>query len=111
MDIATTLFNNLRPDGREFLISEGVQVPQRLPTETNHQGNQRLILVINAAVEAEKNTRAIKATLKPAGGRPQHRIFMIMPGGRPSTKTAGLSSSFQYEENNSILAETRRSMH
>ena len=59
MDIATTLFNNLRPDGREFLISEGVQVPQRLPTETNHQGNQRLILVINAAVEAENNTRTI----------------------------------------------------
>ena len=45
LDIAATLCKNLRPDAREFLISEGVQVPQILPTETNHQGNQRLILV------------------------------------------------------------------
>ena len=28
LDIATTLFNNLSPDVREFLISEGVQIPR-----------------------------------------------------------------------------------
>ena len=32
LDIAVTLFNNLRPDVREFLISEGVKVPQILST-------------------------------------------------------------------------------
>ena len=32
LDIAATFFNNLSPDVRDFLISEGVQVPQRLPT-------------------------------------------------------------------------------
>ena len=31
LDIATTFFNNLSPSVREFLISEGVQVPQILP--------------------------------------------------------------------------------
>ena len=31
LDIASTFFNNLSPDVREFLISEGVQVTQRLP--------------------------------------------------------------------------------
>ena len=59
MDITGTLFNKLIPDVRDFLISEGVQVTQRLPTETNHQGNQRLLLVINASVEADKNIRTI----------------------------------------------------
>ena len=29
MDIFATLFNNLSPEVREFLISEGVQVPPR----------------------------------------------------------------------------------
>ena len=29
LDIAATFFKNLRPDIREFLISEGVQVPPR----------------------------------------------------------------------------------
>ena len=38
LDIAATFFNNFSPDMREFLISKGVQVPQRLPTKTNHQG-------------------------------------------------------------------------
>ena len=52
LDIASTFFNNLSPYVREFLISEGLQDPQILPTETNHQGNQRLLLVRNAAVEA-----------------------------------------------------------
>ena len=38
LDIAATFFNNLSPDVREFLISEGVQVPPSQPTENNHQG-------------------------------------------------------------------------
>ena len=97
MGINTTLFNNLRPGVREFLISEGVQFPQRLPTETNHQGNQRLILVRNSAVEAEKNIRTIKAAVKPAGGSLHHRTFISIPGGGLSIKTAGLSSTFQAE--------------
>ena len=34
LDIAATLFNNLSPDVRDILISEGVQVNQNLPTKT-----------------------------------------------------------------------------
>ena len=105
LGIAATFFNSLIPDVREFFISEGVQVPQRLPTETNHQGNQRLILVINAAVEAEKNIRTIKSAVQPAGIL-HHRTLMSIPGGSPSIKTADLSSSFQSEDNNSMVAET-----
>ena len=87
------------------MISEGVQVPQRLPTETNHQGNQRLLLIINAAVEAKRNTITIKAAVKPAGGTLHHRIFMSMPGGSPLIKTAGFISSFKAEENSSMVAK------
>ena len=54
--IVATFFINLSPDVREFLISEGVQVSLRLQSETNHQGNHRLLLVRNAAPEAENNT-------------------------------------------------------
>ena len=32
LDMAVTFFNKLSPDVRWFLISEWVQVPQRLPT-------------------------------------------------------------------------------
>ena len=32
--------------------------------------------------------------------------FMSIPGGIPSIKTAGLSSSFQYEGNNYMVVET-----
>ena len=39
LDITAKLFNNFSPDVREFFISEGVQVSQILPTETNYQGN------------------------------------------------------------------------
>ena len=83
LDIAATLFNNLIPDVREFLISEGLQVPRIIPTETNHQGNQRLILVRNAAAGAEKNIRAIKSAVQPAGRSLHHRKFMRIPGGIP----------------------------
>ena len=106
LDIALTFFNNLSPDVRELLVSEGVQVPQRLPTETNHQGNHRLLLVINIAVEAEKKIRTIKASVQPAGGSLYHRTFMRMTGGRPSIKTAGLISSFISEMKKSMVAET-----
>ena len=37
LDIAANLFNNLSPNVREFLISEGIQVHPRTPTKTNHQ--------------------------------------------------------------------------
>ena len=36
LDISATFFNNSRYDVREFLISEGVQVPQIIPTKTNY---------------------------------------------------------------------------
>ena len=52
LDIAANFFDNLITDVRELLISEGVQVPPRSPTENNHQGKQRFLLVRNAAVEA-----------------------------------------------------------
>ena len=105
MGISATFFNNLSPDVRELLISEGVQFPQRLPTETNHQGNHRISLVRNASVEVEKKIRTIKAAVKPAGGSLHHMTFVSMPGGIPSIKTAGLISIFQSEENNSMVAE------
>ena len=63
MDIFATLFNNLSPEVREFLISEGFQVPPRTPTEINRQGNQRLLLVRNASVEEEKKIITIKFKL------------------------------------------------
>ena len=66
--IDATLFNNLSPDVMEFLISEGVQFSPKKPTETNHQGEKRLVLVRNAAVEAENKTRTIKAAVQPASG-------------------------------------------
>ena len=60
-------------------------------------------MVGKVPLEAEKNIRAIKVTVKPEGGSLHHRIFMSIDGGSPSIKMAGLSSSFQYEENNSML--------
>ena len=67
LNISETLFSKFRPDVREFLISEGVQVPQILPTETNHQGNQSLLLVRNTAVESENQVRNIKASVQTSG--------------------------------------------
>ena len=95
----------MSPDVREFLISERVQVPPRPPTENNHQGNQRLLLVRNVAVEAEKKTRTIKAAVKPAIGSLHPKIFMGILAGKPSTQMAGLGSSFQYKERKYIVAE------
>ena len=39
LDIYATFFKNLIPDVREFLVSEGVQVPPIPPTENNHHVN------------------------------------------------------------------------
>ena len=64
LDINATLFNNVSTNVIELLISEGVQVPPRLPAENHHQGNQRLLLVRNSAVEAEKNSTTIKAAVQ-----------------------------------------------
>ena len=50
LDISATFFNKLSPNVIEFLISERLQVPPIPPTKTNHQGNQRLPLVINKAM-------------------------------------------------------------
>ena len=36
LEISATFFNDLSPDVRELLISEGLQVPQRLSIENNH---------------------------------------------------------------------------
>ena len=63
LDIDATFFNNLSLGVREFFIPEGFQIPKRLPTENNYQGNQRLLLVRNLAVEAENNIRTIKAAV------------------------------------------------
>ena len=52
LDIAATFFNDFSPDVRMLLISKEFQALLRPPTENNHQGNQRLLLVVNMAVEA-----------------------------------------------------------
>ena len=96
--IDATFFNDLSTDVRYFLISEGFHVPPRPPTETNFQGNHKLLLVINAPVEAENNIITIKAEVQPVNGSRHPRKFMGMIGGNLSIKMAGLGSSFQSEE-------------
>ena len=105
MDIAATFFNNLSPNIREFLISEGVQVPPRTRTENNHQGNQRVFKVRNAAVEAEKKIRTIKSAVQPASEICHPKTFMGMLAGNLSTKMSVLGSSFQSEVSNSMIVE------
>ena len=95
LDIAATFFNNLIPDVRELLIPGGVQPPTRMPTETNHQGNHRLLFFRNAAVEVEKNTRTIRVAVKPASGSRNPRTFMGILRVNTSIQIAGLGSSFQ----------------
>ena len=90
LDIAATFFNNSSTNIREFLISKGVQVPPRPRTENNHQGNQRLLLVRNAALEAEKKIRTIKAAVKPESGISCPKTLTGMLAGNPSTKMVGL---------------------
>ena len=75
------------------------------PTENNHQGNQSLLLVINAAVEAENKTRTIKAAVQPYIGSCHPKTYVGMLVENPSTKMAGLGSSFQFEESNYMVTE------
>ena len=63
-----TFFNEFSTKVRKLLISEGVQVPPRIPTETNHQVNQTIILVINTSAEDEHNIGTIKASVQQSGG-------------------------------------------
>ena len=94
--ISAAFFNTLSTSVREFLISEGVQFHLRSSTENNHQGNQRLYLVKNVAVDSEKNIRTIKAEVQPASRSRHPKNFMRMLAGKPSTKMTGLVSRFQY---------------
>ena len=66
LDISTTFSINLITDARDLLVSEGVQVPPSPPTETNRSGNQRLLLVRNAGVEAfeKKDNTSGSAAIK-----------------------------------------------
>ena len=95
LDIDATLFNNLSPNVREFLISEVAQVPPRPPTENNHHGTQRIILVKNLAVEAEKNTIIIKAAVQKSSRIRHPMIFMSMLVGNSPIKMPVLVSIFQ----------------
>ena len=104
LETSATFFNRLIPDVRDFLISEGVQVTPRPPSENNHQGNQRLLLDRNAAVEAENKTRTIKPSVKPESGVCHYKTFTGMIGGNPSAQMYGLGSIFQSEEINYMVA-------
>ena len=104
LDTTATFFNNLRPCVRALLISEGVQVPQRPPTETNNHGNQRLLLVRNAAVESENKKITIKAEVQPASVICHTSKLTGMLGGNTSTHMAGSRIKFQDGYKNSMLA-------
>ena len=75
------------------------------PTENNHQRNQRLFLVRNVAVEAEKKITTIKVEVQPASGSRHTKTFMGILSVNPSTKMASLGGSFQSEESNYMAAE------
>ena len=85
LEIAATFFNNLSTEVRELLMSEGVQVHPKPPNEKNHQENQRFLLVINAAVEAEKTIRKIKMALQPASRICNLKTLMGILAENPST--------------------------
>ena len=82
------------PDAMELLISEGVQVLPNPPTETNHHGNQRLLSVRNASVDAENKISTIKAVVQPEIGGSHPRTFIVMIGGNPSIQMARLGRRF-----------------
>ena len=63
-------------------------------------------MVRNAAVETEKKTRTIKAALQSASRGRHTRKLMGTIGGKSSIKIFILGISFQYDENNSMLAES-----
>ena len=97
LEITATFLKKSSPGVREFLISEGVQVPPRHPTEDNSQGNQRLLLVMNATVESEKNTRKIKTAVQAASGSRHPKKSLGTLVGNPSTQMDGFSSSFKFD--------------
>ena len=97
LDITVTLFESFSPYIRELFISEIFQVPSRIPTGTNHQVNQKLILVINAAVEAENNIMEIKVPVQPASGTQHPRKLLVTLGVNPSIQMYDLVSSLQAE--------------
>ena len=63
-------------------------------------------MVRNAGVESEKKTRTIKAAVQPSSGSRHPKTVIIILAGKSPTQMSGLGSSFQYEEINSMLAET-----
>ena len=73
-----TFFNEFSTKVRKLLISEGVQVPPRIPTETNYQGKQRILLFRRASAKEENNTKTIKVSVQPAGGICNPCTFMGM---------------------------------
>ena len=105
LKISVTFFNNLSTNVREFVVSEEVQILPRLKIETNHKGNHMFLLDRNASLETKNKTRTIKTVVQPASVIRHPRTFMAMLEGNPSIQMAGLVSSFQYEENNSMMSE------
>ena len=59
----------------------------------------------NAAAEAEKKTKTIKAEVQPESGIHNPKTFMVMHSGNPSKQMSGSGSSFQYEERNSMVSD------
>ena len=94
LDIAATFLNKLSHHVMEFLIPEGVQVHQSPPTETNKQGNHRLLLVRNAVADTENKRITIKMAVKPASRIHHTRIFMGMLGWNPKVQMYVLGISF-----------------
>ena len=105
LETYATFFDNVSHNVRKLFISEGVQVTPIPPTENNHQGNQRLLLVRNVAVETERKTRTIQVAVQTARESRHPRKFMGMLGSNPSTRIASLISSFQYKESKFRVAE------
>ena len=83
LEISATFFKNLSTDVSKLLISELVQVSPMPPTENNHQVNQRLLLVRNAAAESENNIRTKEAAVQPASGICHPKTFMGMLAANP----------------------------
>ena len=76
-----TFFNNLSNNVREFLVSEGFQVPTIISEDTKNQVNQRLLLAINSVVEDKRKIRTIKAAVQTMGGNCNSRLFIVNIGG------------------------------
>ena len=105
LDIAADLFNNLSPNIIELLIPEWLHLTPRPPTETNHQGNQRLLLVINSSVGSERKIRTTEAAVQPESRGRHTRTFMVMLGRNPSIQMSILGVILQSRENNYMMSE------